>query len=88
MQAPSTFIVVSGDVIIAALVLAVVFALGLLLWVTWRLTARAVSRIRPSSPRVRTAASPGGVQVTAELGPDGKDSGRTTLRPGRPPQGR
>jgi hypothetical protein len=71
VPAPSGFVVVAGDVIVGALVLAVVFALGLLLWVTWRLTVRAVSRIRPAKPRP--------VRVVAELGPDGKDSGRTRI---------
>lgn len=41
------FITAAADVIVAALVVAIVFNLGLLLWITWRLTMRAVSRIRP-----------------------------------------
>lgn len=71
MQPPSEYITIVADVITAAIALAVIMALGLLMWVTWRLTVRAVSRIRPARPRA--------TRVTAELGPDGRDSGRTRI---------
>lgn len=71
MQQPDLFITVVADVIVAAISCAVVVGLGLLMWLVWRLTVRAVSRIRPAK---RPAA-----RVVAELGADGRDSGRTRI---------
>jgi HAMP domain-containing protein len=70
------FITVMADVIVAALTAAIVVVLGLLVWITWRLTVRAVSRIRPARrPSSRTAPA----QITAILDQDGRDTGQTVL---------
>lgn len=57
MQQPDLFIVVVGDVITAAIACAVVVGLGLLMWLVWRLTVRAVSRIRPARRPAKQAPS-------------------------------
>lgn len=83
----SLFVTVAADIVVAALVTAIVVCLGLLLWITWRLTARAASRIRPARPGARPGRGSAPVRIVAELGPDGRDSGRTTLERSHPQSG-
>lgn len=71
MATDSAIAGVLADIVVIALTLGVLVCLALAMWLIVVVVLRVLARMRPAPRRV--------TKVTAELGPDGRDSGRTRI---------
>ena len=71
MGTSNALALVMADIVVIALTIAVLMVLVLVVYLCIQIALRAARSLRPAARRP--------TRVTAELGPDGRDSGRTRI---------
>lgn len=71
MQTSNALALVMADIVVVALTIAALAALALCMWLVVIVALSAARRLRPAPRRP--------ARIVAELGADGKDSGRTRI---------